>query len=459
MIRKIVSTAFREYKATALTKGFIFATFVLPVLMWAVLGGLAVLGLFDAKPSPIVGSIGVIDRTQGDVVLSRLEERFDPERIAAEYEQDIENAMAAIREQAPGGELPMGEAQLRQAAETAVGPVPEVAIEALPDETEAESRKPDLASGELIAVIVVDEATIEESPGQYTLLKSQGVKARVSNKIENAVERSVIEERFVRADLDLARVDELRRAPSTVDVTVSKTGETTEAGNIIEFVIPIAAVMISIIAIFTGAGYLLTSLVEEKSSRVMEVLLSAISPMQLMTGKLLGQGLVGLTTFLVYSALGIFAAIQFEVLQFISPWTLTLLVAYFLIGYFMYAALFAAVGSAVSDMREAQALQGPLFGVMFLFIYAGMFAAINDPNNMLSRVLGLVPLSTPFVMPMRVANPAVEIAAWEVWASLALGVATVVALIWLAAKIFRVGVLMYGKPPSLLGLFKWIRYA
>jgi ABC-2 type transport system permease protein len=457
MIRKILSTAAREYKATALTKGFIFATFVLPVLMWVVLGALAVFGLFDATPSPIQGSIGVIDRTRGDVVLTRLEERFDPERIAEDYQKDVDAAITRLREEA-GESLPMSDDQLRQAAEAAVGPIPEVTIEALPDETEPESQTGALAAGELIAVIAIDEATIEESPGQYTLLKSQGVKARVARKIESAVEQSVISERFVRADLDLARVNELRATPRSEDMTVSKTGETTERGEAIEFIIPVASVLISIIAIFTGAGYLLTSTVEEKSSRVMEVLLSAISPIQLMTGKLIGQGLVGLTTFLVYSALGIFAAIQFGVFQFISPMTLVLLVAYFLIGYFMYAALFAAVGSAVSDMREAQALQGPLFGVMFLFIYAGMFAAINDPNNTLSRVLGLVPLSAPFVMPMRVANPAVEIPAWEVWGSLALGVLTVIALVWLSAKIFRVGVLMYGKPPSLIGLFKWIRY-
>jgi len=457
MIRKILSTAFREYKATALTKGFIFATFVLPLLMWAVLGVMFALGLFDAKPSPIVGTIGVIDRTDGDVILERLEARFDPETLAREYEEDVQAALESVRSSAPEGM--MSEAQARSAAEAAIGPVPEVTIEALPDDTDPESRKTELASGDLIAVLSIDESTIEDTPGAYTLLKSQGVKARVSSKIIDAVDQSVVEERFERANLDLARVNELRRPPRTVDVTVSKTGETTEAGNVIEFVIPVVSVVISIIAIFTGAGYLLTSLVEEKSSRVMEVLLSAISPMQLMTGKLLGQGLVGLTTFLVYSALGIFAAIEFGVFQFISPLALALLVAYFLIGYFMYAALFAAVGSAVSDMREAQALQGPLFGVMFLFIYAGMFAAINDPNNLVSRVLSLFPFATPFIMPMRVANPAVEIAAWEIWASLAIGVVTVAALVWASAKIFRVGVLMYGKPPSLVGLFKWIRYA
>jgi len=457
MMRKILSTAVREFKATALTKAFIFATFVLPVIIWAVLGGIAALGLFDAKPAPIVGTIGVIDRTDGDVILSRLEERFAPDNIRAEYEADIETAIARIRENAPEG-VPMPEAQLREAAEAAVGPIPEVTLETLPDDTDPESKNQALAGGDLIAVIAIDQVAIDDPPGEYRLIKAQRVKARVSNKIVDAVDDAVIEQRFQNESLDLARIDTLRQPPRTRGLTVSTTGEAAEGGEAVEKLIPIASIVIMMMAIFTGAGYLLTSTVEEKSSRVMEVLLSAISPMQLMVGKLIGQGLVGLTTFLVYSALAIFAAIQFDVFQFISATSLVLLVVYFLMGYFMYAALFGAVGSAVSDMREAQALQGPLFGVIALAIYPAIFAGINDPNNTLSKVMSYIPVSIPFIMPMRVSNPA-EPAGWgEIAASLVIGWGTVIALTWASAKIFRVGVLMYGKPPSFLGLLKWMRY-
>ncbi len=457
MMRKIMATALREYKATALTKAFIFATFILPVIIWVVIGGAAALGLFNAKPAPIVGTIGVIDRTEGDAVLSRLEERFDPANVAREYEEDIERAMEQVRASAPAG-VPMPEAQLRTAAEAAVGPIPEVTLETLPDDTDPDSTNSRLAAGDLMAVVAVEQAAIDSPPGEYRLLKAQSVKRRISDKIMGAVDDAIVAERFVLADLDLAQIDELRRAPKTVGLTVSKSGDTTEGGDAVEFIIPLASIMIMMIAIFTGAGYLLTSTVEEKSSRVMEVLLSAISPMQLMVGKLVGQGLVGLTTFLVYSALGIFAAIQFGVMDFISPVTLGLLVVYFLMGYFMYAALFGAVGSAVSDMREAQALQGPLFGLIALAVYPAIFAGMNDPNNTLSKVMSYVPVSIPFIMPMRVANPA-EPATWpEIGASMLIGWGAVIALTWASAKIFRVGVLMYGKPPSLVGLIKWIRY-
>lgn len=457
MMRKILATAMREYKATALTKSFIFATFILPVIIWVVIGGIAALGLFDAKPAPIVGTIGVIDRTEGDAVLARLEDRFDPANVAREYERDIDAAIRIARENMPD-RVPLTDEQLRAAAEQSVGPIPEVSLRALPDDTDPDSQNDALATGDLIAVIAVDQSAIDAPPGEYRLLKAQTVKKRVSDKITNAVDDAVVAERFVRADLDLEAINGLRRPPKTLGLTVSKSGESTEGGDLVEFIIPLASIMIMMIAIFTGAGYLLSSTVEEKSSRVMEVLLSAISPMQLMVGKLIGQGLVGLTTFFVYSALGIFAAVQFGVLDFITPVTLILLVAYFIMGYFMYAALFGAVGSAVSDMREAQALQGPLFGVIALAVYPAIFAGMNDPNNTLSKVMSYVPVSIPFIMPMRVANPA-EPATWpEIAASLIIGFATVIALTWASAKIFRVGVLMYGKPPSVVGLIKWLRY-
>ncbi len=456
MMRKIMATAVREYKATALTKSFIFATFILPVIIWAVLGGAAALGLFNPKPAPIVGAIGVIDNTEGDAVLSRLEVRFDPENIKREYEQDIENAKERIRKSAAGAA--MTEVQIQSSAEAAVGPIPEVTLETLEDGTDPETLNERLAQGDLIAVIEANQGMIDSPPGEYRLLRAQSVKARVANKIENAIEDAVVEERFERAAIDLSRVQELRDRPKTKAATISKSGESAEGGDKFEFIIPLASIVIMMIAIFTGAGYLLTSTVEEKSSRVMEVLLSAISPMQLMIGKLIGQGLVGLTTFLVYSALAIFAAIQFDAFQFISTTTLVLLVVYFLMGYFMYAALFGAVGSAVSDMREAQALQGPLFGVIALAVYPAIFAGMSDPNNTLSKVMSYIPVSIPFIMPMRVANPA-EPATWpEIAASMVIGWGTVLVLTWASAKIFRVGVLMYGKPPSLMGLIKWIRY-
>jgi ABC-2 type transport system permease protein len=159
----------------------------------------------------------------------------------------------------------------------------------------------------------------------------------------------------------------------------------------------------------------------------------------------------------VYGGLGLVVGQRFDMLGLLSPMMLVLMVVYFLIGYFMIAAIMAAIGSSVNEIREAQALQGPVIGVLILGIYLAMFAGMSDTNNTLSRVLSFIPPITPFVMPMRIGNPAAPPPAWEIGATIVLGILGVVVCVWGAAKIFRIGVLMYGKPPTLKGMIGLLR--
>ena len=160
---------------------------------------------------------------------------------------------------------------------------------------------------------------------------------------------------------------------------------------------------------------------------------------------------------MAYGGVAVFAAAQGGLMDLIPTSTLVLVIAYFFIGYFLYGAIFAAIGAAVTEMREAQALQMPVIGVAILLIYVAMFAAMQDTNSMISRVLSFVPPVTPFVMPMRLGNTAAPPAMWEVAGTLVIGVISVYAAVWAGAKIFRIGVLMYGKPPSVGTLVKWLR--
>jgi len=461
MLPKIFATGIREYKATALTKAFIFGTFVLPVVFYGVLIALFAANVFEAEEKAVQGTIAVIDETDGDVVIEGVRERFDSERIQSDRAERREQELEKLREA-------QGPAYNAQAAEMAVdamlGPIPDVTIESLPDQADMEAQQQRIRAGELIAVARVPADVLEiesgngDAPRIYDLFLAPTVQRQIRSKIENSIEDAVVDERFERAGLDRQRITGLVRSPRANSVTVTETGET-EQGDVAEVIIPLAAIFLLAMAIFTGSGYLLMSLVEEKSSRVMEVLLSGISPAELMTGKIFGQCLVGATVLLIYGGLSVAAARQFGVFELIDPASLILLGAYFVIGYIMYAAIFAAIGAAVTEVREAQALQAPVFGVAFLLIYIGVFAAINDASSMLARVLSYVPPSLPFVMSMRVTNPTEQPPMWEVAATLAIGVASVIFLIWAAAKIFRVGVLMYGKAPTPMTLVKWIRYA
>jgi len=211
-----------------------------------------------------------------------------------------------------------------------------------------------------------------------------------------------------------------------------------------------------VMSVMIGGQYLLTTTVEEKSSRVVEVLLSAVSPMQLMTGKVLGQMGVGLTLLVIYSGLGIVALVMFA-RQYLDIAQIAYLFIFFVLAYFMIASLLAAVGSAVNDMREAQSLQTPVMMVVIV-PYVLWMPISRDPNSMLATVLSFVPPISPFVMMMRVTSTSPP-PMWQVAASIAVSIVGAYLCVWFAAKIFRIGLLMYGKPPNLKTLIKWVRMA
>jgi ABC-2 type transport system permease protein len=457
MFRRVYEVAIREFKATAFTKAFVIGTFVLPVVIWGVLLAAGAAGLFNPTQPPVVGVVAIIDQTERGAVSEVLAERFAPERLRLDREREIERIKEELARTTDGLLPEQATTQAMASVESRLGPVPEVTIEKAPAGADWDALRDRVRAGELLAAVRVDEDSITP-PGRYDVATGGDAKRQVIQKIEQSVADSIIDARFRDAAFDRSEVETLLRRPSAKAVTMTATGET-RGGGMAQIIVPMGAVFLLVMAIFIGASYLLMSTVEEKNSRVMEVLLSAISPMELMTGKIVGQGLVGLTIIIIYGGLSVIAAVQFGLMSFVSPIMLALLVVYFLIGYFMYAALMAAIGAAVTEIREAQSLQGPVFGVVILLIYLGVFAGVNDTNNTLARVLSYVPPVTPFVMSMRIGNPAAPPPAWEIAATIGIGIVSVIVMVWAAAKVFRVGVLMYGKPPSLLGLVKWIRYA
>jgi ABC-type Na+ efflux pump permease subunit len=471
-MRKIIATANREFKATALTKGFIFGTFVLPVLIWAVLGAAFALGLFDMDKPPIKGTIAVVDTTPDGFFVGGLEGYFDKARQEAIRQEQVaqgKEAMEQAAESMPGAGAAAGRVDL----ESFVRKAPEVTIENAGPDASIDSLKSRVTSGDLLAVIIASpetllpprefgpDATPEErkaaKENRYELYLSPSVESDIADNIRDGVETIVIDHRFEMAGMDLTATRRIMSKPKTEVQRFNEAGEAKKTNEALEKMIPLAPVVFLLMAILTGASYLLMSTVEEKNSRVMEVLLSGISPMQLMTGKVLGQGLVGLVILAVYGGTGVAAAIVFASNYELPISLVWFSIAYFFIGYFIFAGIFAAIGSAVNEIREAQALQGPVMGAIILLVYLSIFAGMNDTNSTMSRVMSLIPISSPFAMPMRIANAQAPPAMWEVLVSLALGLAGVVFFIWASAKIFRIGVLAYGQPPTLKGLIGWVR--
>jgi ABC-2 type transport system permease protein len=190
---------------------------------------------------------------------------------------------------------------------------------------------------------------------------------------------------------------------------------------------------------------------------VVEVLLSALSPMQLMTGKILGQLCVGLSILLIYGSMGGGALIFFGLADLLGFLAVIYLIVFFLIAYVTVGALMAAIGSSVNDMREAQSLMAPVM-MTLMMPYMLWFPISRDPNSVFATVISFIPPINPFVMMLRITSTEPP-PTWQVLLSMLVGVIGVYLSVWAAAKIFRIGLLMFGKPPNFLTLIRWLRMA
>jgi ABC-type Na+ efflux pump permease subunit len=200
---------------------------------------------------------------------------------------------------------------------------------------------------------------------------------------------------------------------------------------------------------------MLTSTVEEKSNRVIEVLLSSVSPFQLMAGKMIGLGAVSFTLFSVWMAGGFVLIRRNGWEELVDPTTLLYFLAFFVPGFLLYAAIMAALGSLCNDLKEAQNLMTPVMMILVLPLII-MFWVGQNPDHLIARVLSFLPTFTPFLMINRLAS-AQPPGTLEVIASLLVLIAGILFTVWLAARVFRVGVLLYGKQPSPREVVRWLR--
>ena len=212
----------------------------------------------------------------------------------------------------------------------------------------------------------------------------------------------------------------------------------------------------------------MSSVLEEKTTRIVEVLVSSLRPFQLLLGKVLGVGAVSIFQFVIWGVAGRLllarraplaageAADELFQMPHVTGATFAVFMAYFLGGFFLYSAMFAAVGAMSSTEQEARQAQQPV-AWMLVLSFISMFAMLNDPGSTLAVTLSLIPFSSPVAMPVRWA--AGNLPASELALSLAILVAGIVAVTWIAARIYRVGILMTGKRPNLKELVRWVRSA
>ena len=238
--------------------------------------------------------------------------------------------------------------------------------------------------------------------------------------------------------------------------TIGKEAEAgSEAAKVGTILVPVIFVTFLFVGIMTVAQGCLMSLIEEKSNRIVEVILASISPFQFMTGKILGMGLVGLTLLGSWGVAAYAAAAAKGYTRFFPLDNFGFFLPYFVLGFLLYAALFSAVGSACNTLKEAQNLMQPL--TLFLVVPMVLMMPITkDPGGSLATALSYFPFFTPFVMMNRLAASP-RPGGLEVALSLAVLALGVFAVMAAAGRIFRVGILMYGKPPRPRELLRWLR--
>jgi ABC-2 type transport system permease protein len=280
--------------------------------------------------------------------------------------------------------------------------------------------------------------------------------------INRALNNVVIEKRLKREGLDPQKVAQYIKRVELQPIKITKKGEEKDTGG--TFMISYILALIIYMAIIIYGQVIMRGVIEEKSSRVVEVVLSSLRPFQLMMGKILGIGAVGLTQFSIWTLFGIGASVYSTsfipaganfAMPSIPPHVFVYFVVFFILGYFLYGTLYAAIGSMVNSEKEAQQLVMPV--TMFLIVpIMLMIFIIRAPNSPTAVFLSFIPFFAPILMFLRITVLLPPFG--QIGASIVILILTILLMIWLTAKIYRVGILMYGKRPKLAEIVRWMRY-
>jgi len=419
MTAKLWAVVRREYLERVRTKGFVVATILGPLVM----GGMMIVPLLSMRAGSKPLRVAVLDRA--GTLGSEIEDALRNARPDGNPRFDVQPAGA---EQAGAREAALKKAVLE---------------------------------GKLDGYLELPADAVAKGRASY-------FGRNVSNRIDlRAMERAVsdvlVGVRLAEAGLDPAKVKDLTKELDLKTIRLSESGEREDQGA--AFILAVVLLMILYTSILMWGQMLMTSVIEEKTSRVVEVMASGVPSTILLTGKLLGVGAAGLTQFLVWSVslfgvslvtAGPLAGTFPFPMPEVTPLMLASFVLFFLLGFFFYAALYASIGAAVNTVQEAQNFVWPV--MMPIIIGMVSFpAAIEAPDGPLSVAMSMIPGISPLIMFLRIVVLTPPM--WQIALSIALLALGIVGVLWVSARVYRVGILMYGKRPTFPELVKWVRHS
>ena len=417
MIAKLWAVVRREYLERVRTKGFVIGTILGPLI----LGAMMVVPIFAMRSGSKPLEVAVLDGTGtlGPAVEAALRD--------ARFDDKPRFDVQPVGLDAPGG----GEAGLKKA----------------------------VLEGKLDGYLELPADAVAKGTASYF---GRNVSNRLDLRtMQRAVSDVLAGVRLAGAGLDPAKVKDLTRELDLKTIRLSESGEREDQGA--AFIFAVILLMILYTSILMWGQVVMTSVIEEKTSRVVEVMASGVPSTTLLAGKLLGVGAAGLTQFLVWS-LSLFGASLVMAgplagtfpMPEITPLMLVSFVLFFLLGFYFYAALYAAIGAAVNTVQEAQNLVFPVM-VPIIIGMVSFPAAIEAPDGPLSVTLSMIPGISPLIMFLRIV--VLTPPTWQIALSIALLALGILGVLWVSARVYRVGILMYGKKPTFPELMKWVRHS
>jgi ABC-2 type transport system permease protein len=342
------------------------------------------------------------------------------------------------------------------------------------------------------ALIIPKEDSLEVLAKSIEFYSKDSPGMSVINSLETKIETKIRNEKLNDFGIDLAQIN-ASKIPSNIKMYNFSGEESSKLINGLKIGVgAIAGYLLMMFVIIYGTS-VMRSVIEEKTSRIVEIIVSSVKPFQLMLGKIIGNASAGLLQFLIWGILifiistiasAVFGvnmiemqtanlpaeqleaakqAVGLDKMQLIIQEILrlpilkmfVLFIFYFLGGFMLYSSLFAAVGAAVDNETDTQQFMLPIMAPLVLGVYVGFATVMNDPHGSIAVLFSYIPFTSPIVMLMRVPF---GVSWYELVISMTLLLITFVFMVWLAAKIYRVGILMYGKKPTYKDLYKWIKY-
>ena len=448
-MQKFLAVLKREYKKVVFTWTFLITTFLMPVIA----------GCFVLVPAFIFSMEG--DQTRIAIadkngnISERLVANLSPKKIAEKAQKAAKESIQDLNA--------TQEEKMRRSAEQLGGnfgfvdyDAGDKSVEQIKKELNAQIKEK-----KLDAYLIIPE-TIDDKDAKFELYSRKAGDFIINSTLEDALNEAVRSQRLADSDISEEKVLALSKKVSFTKKPITEDGEEKNEDSSPWAAFIVAMLIYIILAIYGQA--IMAAIVEEKETKISEVLFSSARPFELLMGKLVGVGMAGLTqlaiwilSLLLLATFGLASLVAsgMEVsLPSITPLMIFYFFLFFLLGYFIYATIYALIGSMVSNMQEGGQFALPPIMLLLVGLYF-CFAVVRDPNSTFAFWVSIAPFFAPIVMPVRILAEIPPF--WQIALAVVLNLVTIIGLTWIASRVYRVGMLMYGKRATIPEVWKWIK--